>query len=111
MKIQKQFYSHIVDTSTITLSLGEMDLAQEERVYLISLVEGNLHHAIVDAVLSELGEEDKKEFLLHLHSNEHGKIWDLLNNKVENIEDKIKKAAEDLKKELHKDIEEAKKKK
>ena len=36
-------------------------------------------------------------------------IWELLNEKVQNIENKIKTVAEDLKKELHKDIEDSKK--
>ncbi len=104
----KHFYSHIVETSSLSLALGDLELTQQERVHLISLVEKNLHHTIIDAVLSELSEEDKKEFLLHLASNKHDKIWELLNKKVENIEEKILKAADDVKKELHKDIEEVK---
>lgn len=108
---KKYFYSHLVDTSSITLELAEMDLTQEERMHLISLVESNLHHLILDIVLSELSEEDKKEFLVHLTSDSHDKVWELLNSKVDHIEEKIQKAAEDLKKELHEDIKEAKEKK
>lgn len=101
---QKYFYSHIVETSVVSLELGEMDLNPEERVHLISLVESQLHHIILDTVLSELSEEDKKIFLQHLSLDNHDKIWEHLKSKIESIEDKIKKVAEELKKELHKDI-------
>lgn len=101
---QKYFYSHIVETSIISLELGEMDLASSERVHLVSLVESQLHHAILDTVLSELSEEDKKIFLQHLSLDNHDKIWEHLKSKIENIKEKIKKVAEELKKELRKDI-------
>lgn len=100
----KHFYSHIVDTSSITLEIGNMKLSQEERVHLLSLAESNIHHAVLDAILSELSEDDKKKFMEHMHADNHDEIWKLLNGKIENVEDKIKNAAEDLKKELHKDI-------
>lgn len=101
---QKYFYSHIVETSIISLELGKMDLAPSERVHLVSLVESQLHHAILDIVLSELSEEDKKIFLQHLSLDNHDKIWGHLKSKIKNIEEKIKKAAEELKRELHQDI-------
>ncbi|RJQ36062.1 hypothetical protein C4559_05670 [Candidatus Microgenomates bacterium] len=104
----KHFYSHLIETSSISLELGEMDLSKEERVHLTSLVETNVHYVILDVVLSHLEEEDKKTFLKHLAQNEHEKVWDLLKDKIENIEEKIKKAANDLKEELYKDIKEIK---
>lgn len=105
--MKKNFYSHIIETSSLSLALGDMDLSQEERVHLISLAEDNLHHTILDAVLSELSDEDKKLFLVHLTESNHDKIWKLLNEKIENVEGKIKNIAETLKKELHEDIENA----
>ncbi len=105
--MKKHFYSHIVETSSISLALGEMELTPDERKHLISLAEDNLHHAILDAVLSELSDEDKEKFLILLANDEHEKVWDLLTKRVDHIEDKIRQAAEDLKKELHKDMEES----
>jgi hypothetical protein len=61
---KKQFYSHIVETSSISLTLADMELTSDERKELIGLVELNLHKTILDLVLSELSEEDKKQFLL-----------------------------------------------
>lgn len=108
---KKYFYSQIIDTSTLTLELGDLELTPKERIHLLSLIDSNLHHEILDLVLSELNPQDKKTFLAHLASENHDEVWKLLNNKVNNIEEKIKKTADDLKKELHKDIDEIKTKK
>ena len=107
---KKYFYTHIIDTSSLSLELGNMELTPQERLHLISLMDSNIHHAVLDLVLSELKPMDKKTFLAHLASENHDKVWKFLNEKVANIEEKIKKTAEDLKKELHKDIKEVKKK-
>ena len=108
---KKYFYTHIIDTSTLSLELGDMDLTSKERLHLISLIDSNIHHEILDLILSELNSEDKKTFLTHLASEDHIKVWKFINEKVENIEEKIKKTAEDLKNELHKDIKEVRVKK
>ena len=105
--MKKHFYSHIIDTSILSLELAEMNLTSAERIHLISLIDSNIHHTVLDLVLSELSESDKKIFLTHLAEKNHDKIWKLLKEKTKNIEEKIKKAAEYLKKELHKDIKEA----
>jgi hypothetical protein len=106
---KQYFYRHIVDTSSLSLDLGDMDLSSQERMHLISLIDSNIHHAVLDLILSELKPTDKKIFLSHLASENHDKVWKLLNDKVGNIEEKIKKTAEELKKELYKDIREVKK--
>jgi hypothetical protein len=108
MKKQKHFYSHIIETSTLSLALGDVEMTQEQRIHLLSLVESNLHHEILDVALSELSDEDKKRFLDHLIADEHDKIWELLNNKVDDVEEKIKQVAAAVVKELHKDVKEAK---
>lgn len=107
---KKYFYTHIIDTSTLSLELGSMNLTPQEKMHLISLMDSNIHHEILDLILSELNPADKKTFLAHLASEDHEKVWKFLNIKVENIEEKIKKTAEDLKNEMHKDIKEVKQK-
>lgn len=101
---KKYFYTQIIDTSTLSLELGDMDLTPKERIHLISLIDSNLHHEILDLILSELKPEDKTTFLAHLASENHEKVWKFLKGKIKDVEGKIKKTAEDLKKELHKDI-------
>lgn len=104
----KHFYEHLIEIESITFELDKLDLDEQQKIHLASLVDSSLHHAILDAILSELSDQDKRVFLKHLSENDHLKIWKFLNAKVENIEDKIKSAAKDLKEELHKDIKESK---
>lgn len=108
--MKKHFYSHLVEIESLIVELHRLDLSDEEKKQLTLIAESNLHHAILDVILSELSGEDKKIFLTHLSCGDHDKVWKHLKEKVENIEDKIKKAAEQLKSELHKDIKEVKKK-
>lgn len=104
----KHFYSHLIEFESLQIELNEMRLSAEEREHLLSLAQSNLHHTVLDAILSELSEDDKKMFLTHVASEDHGKTWEFLFKKIDNIEEKIKKAADLLKQELHKDIKEAK---
>lgn len=106
--MKKHFYSHLVETDSLFDEIHTLELTLEEKSYLYQLAESNLHHTILDAILSELSAEDKKIFLTYVAHNNHNQIWDHLNTKVDNIEDKIKKAAEEIKKELHKDLKTAK---
>jgi hypothetical protein len=105
---KKIFYAHLVETSSITLELADMDLSQEERLHLLSLVNSNIHNSVLDTVLSSLSEEDKKVFLANLDSNDHEKIWTHLRDQISDVEEKIEVCINKVKKELHKDIEEAK---
>ena len=105
----KNFFSHLIEIDSIILELDKMDLSKEQKQHLAEILDSSLHHTILHAVLSELNENDKKIFLRNVDEGDNEKIWEFLNGKVEHIEDKIKKAAEDLKLELHKDVREAKK--
>jgi hypothetical protein len=107
---RKYFYTHIIDTSILSVELAEMDMTSKERMHLFSLIDSNIHHEILDLVLSELNSTDKKVFLSHLASENHDNVWRFLKVKIDNIEEKIKKTAEDIKRELHEDIKELKNK-
>jgi hypothetical protein len=106
-----KFYTHLVDIEEILVDLDSLNLSDKEKKHLTELVDANLHSTILDAILSELSEEDKKVFLHHLSEQNNDKIWELLNEKTDKIEDKIKAAALEIKGEIHKDIKEAKEKK
>lgn len=107
--MKKHFYSHLVKTDSLIIRLQELSLKEDEHAHLVSLMESNLHHTILDAILSELSEEDKRLFLKELASDNHGEIWEFLKKRIDNIESKIEKTADDLEKELHNDIDEIKK--
>ncbi len=104
----KHFYSHLIETDSLVVLINELDATDDEKAHLVALVDSQLHHTVLDAILSELSEDDKRRFLKHLLEEDHDKVWEHLNDKVDNIEDKIKKAADDLKKDLHKDLKEVK---
>lgn len=98
------FYSHLVEIETITTKLNEIDIAVHEREELVEIVHDTIHHHVIDAVLDELNEEDKKQFLKLLVHNDHDTVWQHLKQKVANIEDKIKSAINTIKQEFHADM-------
>jgi hypothetical protein len=105
----KHFYSHLIEIHEIYLNISEIDLEDSERSHLLSLAEANIHATVINTVLPELSEEDKKIFLKNLVANNHDETWKHLLTKAQNIETKLSKSLQELKKELLKDIEEAKK--
>lgn len=103
------FYSRVIVIESIIKELHQMDLSDEERAHLASLVDSSLHSAILHEILSHLSEQDKRAFIKLLSEDLDGeRIWEFLNVRVDKIEEKIKKAADDLTQDLHKDIKEAK---
>ena len=111
MKKHSHFYHHVVIIDSIHVGLDSLELEPHEKEELLMLAENNMHHAILDAMLSELEEGDKKVFLALVLSNNHNEIWKLLSFKVKNAEEKIKRVATELIKKFHEDIAEAHKKK
>lgn len=107
--MSKYFYSHIIETTEISLEIGDLDIPKEDRVKLIALAEENLHHSLLDLVLSHLSEEDKKTFLSHLVTSDHKKAWEFVVDRVENAQQKIIDKALKIKKDLQKDIQKTKK--
>lgn len=101
---KKHFFSHLVEFESVYVALGRMNLSEKEKRHLIDIADSSLHHVVMDAILSELSEEDKKVFLGHVAIEDHRQIWEFLNKKIDHIEEKIKTAADGLKKELHEDI-------
>lgn len=89
------------------VSLDELDLSEKEKKHLAELIDSNLHHTILDAVLSELPDEEKAAFLQHLSAARHDKIWEILNQKVDKIEDKIKQTADEFLQDIRTDIKDA----
>lgn len=104
------FYSHLIEIETVTAKLDELDLTDEQRARLATLVDATLHHTILDLILSKLSSVDKKAFTARLQEDyKDRKLLEFLKSKIDNIEEEIQKAAEKVKRELHEDMEEAKK--
>jgi hypothetical protein len=105
----KYFYSHLVEIETLTVELNKLELTPDERRHLANLVDESLHHAVLDAILSKLTDQEKIIFFEHLKNGREDKIWELLSQKSENIDKEIKQVVAEVKKDLHQDIKEAKK--
>lgn len=101
---KKYFYSHLVSIEILGDELEGLDLNPTEKTELMELADKNIHREVMDAILSQLEGEDKKKFLELLVADEHGKIWNHLNEKTKDIEKKIKQAADQIRKELTEDI-------
>lgn len=104
----KHFYTNIIEFQSLFIELEKLDLSAEEKLHLAKLADSTLHTSILEAILSQLTQPEKEIFIKHLKDDDHTKTWEFLNLKIENAEDKIKKVADDIKKQLHTDIEEAK---
>jgi len=109
----KHFYHHIVQIDTIHIALSDLDLEPHEREQLVTIAQTNIHHSVIDTILSELTNDDKKTFLILVAHEEpkQNEIWDFLNLKVDQAESKIKKTIDELVKSMHEDIKHARAKK
>lgn len=101
---KKHFYSEIVTLDSVVADLDGLDLTVEEKKELKEIAHDHLHETILDAILSELSEKDKKIFLANTLYDTNEMVWKHLNKKVDNIEEKIKNAADKLKSELRDDV-------
>lgn len=106
--MKKHFYSEHITTDSLRKALEELPMETHEREELHTLIESSLHHAILDAVLSQLPEEDKKTFLLHITKENHTVTWDFLKERIENIDIVIKQTGESILTSFHADIQELK---
>lgn len=102
------FYHDIVDVEWISRELDMLSISNEEKEELAAMAHLHLHEAILDVILSELSERDKKVFLANMHYDTNEKTWKHLNENIAKVEDKIIKISENLKTELKKDLADAK---
>lgn len=102
------FYTHIVGIEEILVDLDQMDLSEKEKKHLASLIDSSLHHTIIDAILDELPEKEREEFLKYHPRLDHEEIWKFLGTRAKSIEEKIKVVSDELKVKIKQDIKEAK---
>lgn len=104
------FYQKYIEIDYLIEELHGLDLSDEEQHHLASLLDSSIHSVILDEILANLNEQDKKLFIGEVNKDpQNEKLMDFLNERVENIEEKIKKVADDLVAEMHKDVIESKK--
>jgi len=108
--MQKHFYHKVIVIDSIHVGLADLDLQPHEKDELINIVETSVHHTVLDTILSELAENDKKTFLALVTQpdQKHDLIWAFLEMKVDQAEKKIIEAVNKLITALHEDIKEVK---
>lgn len=102
--MNKYFYSHLVNIDSLVSDLDQLDLTGVQKKELLEIAHVHMHQTIIDEILSQMSEDDKKTFLELLASGDDKKIWKHLNSKVEKIEDKISSCAKQVERELTKDV-------
>lgn len=107
----KQFYDHLIEIDSLLIELDQLNIKPQEKAHLIAIIKTNVHTVILDVILSELPEKDKKMFLTHVYHDNHEHIWKFLRSRIENIEEKMIISVKKLKDEFHNDIKNLKKKK
>ena len=104
--MKKHFYHHLIEIDSIHIALDKLDLNPEEKKELVIIIDNNIHHVVLDVVLSKLEERDKKAFLALVLAEDHDEIWELISQKIDNAELKIKQAISEFIEKLHLDIKE-----
>lgn len=102
--MKKHFYHEIIQLDDVLIELDHLNMSEKEKVHLSLLIDSTVHHVVIDVVLGELHEEDKKTFLHHLSQDNHPEIWVLLRASIVEVENKMIHAAGKIKKELIRDI-------
>lgn len=100
----KYFYSHLISISSVSQDLDALDISSAQKQELLDIAKTHMHQTIIEAILSELKEDDKKKFLELMAFGNDEKIWNHLNEKADKIEEKISEAGKNLESELRKDI-------
>ncbi len=106
--MKKYFYHDILDLEWIEGEIDGLDISDQEKKKLAEMARYELHQTILDTVLSELSEREKKVFLGNLNYDTNDKTWKHLAENIEKVEDKIKDVSEALKRDLKRDLADAK---
>ena len=108
----KLFYDHLVLKEDLIVELEKHKLAVEEREELVALVDENLHHHVLDTILTHLPKEKHQDFLKKFHNAPHDeKLLEYLKTEtVVDIEEEIKTRARKTKAELLAEIKRARRK-
>lgn len=106
----KIFYDHLTISEEITVELDKYKLDHQEREEIIQLVDENIHHRVLDIILTHLPKEKHHDFLTKFHSAPHdSNLLAYLKKEVENIEEFIICEAKKVKAEILREFKRAQK--
>ena len=102
--MKQKFYTHLVPVDRLIIKLDKLNLSGDEKEHLITIVNSSVHAVVIDIILSEMEDKDKKIFLNFSQDDKHDLIWEFLHKRIENIEEKISSSAEKILKDFEEDI-------
>jgi hypothetical protein len=108
--MSKLFYDHLIVFEEIEAKLSSYNFSSpDEKEEVHQMIEESVHYRVMACILDHLPREHHNQFLELFHrSPHHPGLLTFLKDRVENIEEIIKKEVKDLEKVLLKDIESAK---
>lgn len=96
----KSFYQNFVNLELFHQEFDRLGLSPEEREELFKILEEIYVQRLIDRVLDELPNEEKKKFMKILIKKAELDMIEFLREKVEDVENKLKKEVETLTAEL-----------
>ena len=88
----------------IILELNMLDIKEDEREKLLKLADDLAELRFLNVILGKLEEKDKELFLDQVHSGQPEILAEFLREKIDDVEELIKKHAVDLEQEVIEDI-------
>lgn len=105
MKLTKS----LLNQDSLLHELGLNDFDSKQQSELFGLMMDILEVKVLDAVLSELSEEEKKEFTIILLGESTDEARKYLDKRIKNLDSKLDDVVKAFKQELVEDVESAKK--
>ncbi len=104
--MSKLYYDHLIVLTDLESEINEVDLSFEEREELWHIVDEIIHQRILEMLLDELDEKHHEEFLEKHHETPYDEVVIVyLNDKIdEDVEELIKKEADNLQEEILQEI-------
>lgn len=108
--MSKVFYDHLIILEKLEVALSSQDLSGKEKEEIHQMIDESIHFHMMTKILDRLPRQHHKDFLDRFHKTPHHEdLLKFLKEKIINIEDLIRKEAEDLEKLFLKDIRSTKK--
>lgn len=100
------FYDHlIIDLDDVYAEIERLEIDGKTRRRLIRIVDDTTHHSILDTILSHLEPKKHRPFLTRFHAAPHDpKHLAFLKEHIEDIEEKIRETAKEVKTTLLREI-------
>jgi hypothetical protein len=107
----KIFYDHLIEIEEIEVELDRHEINSDDREELLRIIDENIHHDVLNLILTSLSKEKHEPFLTKFHQTPHDvELLKYLKEEInEEIEERIKEEIKKVKKEVLSEIKRAKK--